>query len=1103
MADSFQPDSFVPDETVPAPVKAAATDSFQPDSFVPDQAAKPQAKESVTPEMLKDEDFQTLAAKHNADPEQLRNLAPYYGAIAAPRSLGEAVAQGVKGAAGFAGRSLAFNVPQKLAAKMYDPGTREALDELQETGRKQGGILDTVTEAVANPIAGVGSNAAARIASTAGIGAAQGYGTSKEGQEIPETLKGAAIGGALGAGAEVVGKLAAKYKPNKIEEALFENQAASKQFDLDKGIQEVAQREADSENLLREVGFKGKNELNPAEVDTLINQQIGESGVAKYLDPSTSEGQMIRNKLAEEAKVSSVTEQAIKNKLAEDVVSNRARDFAEDITGKRPKTFDDSMKDIEEFSSRQGSDAVRNRYEDFLRTKQAEKHIEEAGLKAINEPNFFGRAGSFISDAQFVARHIDDKFGTKVEEIIRDLNKAYNRSTFALREFRNKYDDVFQAARKAGTDDTVVNTDRLYKAMDQGATGQLSTAEQETAKSFQKYFSDIREFVNGLVREKDPRIAPMSIPLREDYVPHMLKATPDLIPVMEKKWKQALEEVSQGLGRPVTDLSSVTPEELRAVLEKSPSTQDLIRGVTLLDNKEVKSGADLSSRLKEMLYTRNGTTALETKARAALAREGEIPYFMRETNLYKLARRYTDNTLRHLYLRDGLDKLNYESEVLKKTGADVDSEYIRNIVRDILGVRKGTAAEAMLQTKIALTRNLDNLIDKYGKESNIGGALVTAKAFPEYLQFWLRQIYPNMLGFNLRAALQNGTSAVTKLAPELGGAYGYNTVLKGALYTVKNMPRLLAKVESMGTVPSEFTRKGEQAIAEGIARSPGVRMTRDAIEGAGKAGMYLFQKMEGFNRALSLGMGEMMAHDIASGTPAALGALKKLPFSIRKTILSNRDNTELTGELLGKYLNDVTQYNYNKISMSEWGRTMGPFFSTFSKWPTATAGDILYEMRSKGALGSIPRTMEKYILPLALLQAVDYAAGERLGEKDGLSDRQKKLMGTAGMSQAAPIGSISGLARGALFTPPAVDALYKGMVEPIMKGQLDVEPRELPAAVGKMGVNTAGSLAQSFFPGAGLVRFITDDLVTYITGHKPEGSNFFERTAEGARDIAK
>lgn len=1062
------------------------------------QAPKPE--DTPPPEMLKDEDFQRIGQKHGVSPEELRSLAPYYGAINAPRSLGEAVAQGAKGAAGFAGRSLGFNVPQKIYAKLQDPNMEQALDELQSIGHKQSGILNTVGEMVANPVAGVGSSAAARIASTAGIGAAQGFGASSKGEELPETLKGAAIGGALGAGAEVIGKLAAKYRPNKIEETLFENQAASRQFDLSKGIDEVAQREAGSEKLLNEIGFNGKNELTPTEIDVLINEQLGEKAVQKYLDPASPEGQVIREQIG----TMTVPEQAIKNKLAEEVVTLRARDFAEDLLGSRPKTFEDSMREIEEFASRQGSEAVRNKYQDFLRMKQGEKYIEEAGLKAINEPNFFGRAGTFISDAQFVMRNIDDKFGTKLEEIIRDLNKDYNRSTFALREFRNKYDDVFQSARKLGTDDVVTGTDRIYQAMDKGLTNQLPEAEKATADSFKKYFDDIREFANGLVREKDPRISPLAIPQRENYVPHMLKATPDLVPVMEKKWKDSIEEATQLLGRKIDDLSQLSSEELKSILASSPSTKDLVKGVTLMDNKEIKSGADLSSRLKEMLYTRKGNISLESKARAAIAREGEIPYYMRETNLYKLARRYTDNTLRHLYLRNGLDKLGYEASTLKKAGAEVDAEYVNNIIRDVLGVRKGTAAEAMLQTKVGLARNLDTIIDKYGKDSTVGGAITTAKAFPEYLQFWLRQIYPNALGFfNLRAVLQNGTAAITKLAPELGGSYGYSSVLRGALYTVKNLPRLLAKVESLGNVPSEFTRKGEQAIAEGIARSSGVRMSRDAIEGAGKAGMFLYQKIEEFNRALTLGIGEMMAHDIAAGSPAAIGALKKLPFTVRKAVLSNRENTELTGELLGKYLNDATQYNYNKISMSEFGRTMGPFFSTFSKWPTATVGDILYEKRARGLLGSIPRTAEKYILPFMLLQAVDYAAGERLGEKDGLSDRQKKLMGSGGMSQSAPIGSAMSIARGEIFTPPAVDALYKGLVEPIMKGQLDAEPRDMPEKVAKVGAGVTGTLIQSFFPGAGLVRFITDDLVTYITGNKPEGSNYFEKTAEGARQITK
>lgn len=1086
MADFFDKEDVVQPTTAPKSNFFDESDVVSTQPPIPSQVAKPE--EPPTPESLKDEDFQRIGSKYGVDPSTLKQVAPYYGVQTQPKTLGEAVSTGAKAAAGFAGQA-ALGIPQFVYKKLQDEPTRKALDELRDIGRKQTGYIQTAAEMVSAPAGLVGKTggALARVGEAAGLGGVYGLTGSKEGEETKAAATGAALGGALGVGAESIGALLAKkYKPNQLEEQLFENQSASKKFDLEKGINDIADRTKDSEKMMEEIGFGGKDTLSRPEVDTLVKQQIGDESLAKYLDPATEEGVLIRKRME-----GPKTAEAIKEQLANDIIENRARGFAEDITGTRPKDAPQAFQDIEEYASRQGTEAVRNKYKDFLRLEQAEKHINESGIRATDDPNFFGKSMNFMSDNQFVFRHLDDKYGTRLEDTIRALNKDYNRSTFALREFRNGYDDVFRKARANGTDKEVVNTTKIYDALDKGDVSKLSPQELETAKGFKQYFDNILDYVNGLVKEKDPRIAPLSIPKRENYVPKMLKSTPDLIGALESKLELATDEISAKVGRQINDLAQLNSQEYKALVG-TQSGSELLKALGILDNNVPKSGAELSSALKEMMYSRDGNIALESAARAAMERKGEIPDFMVEKNLYKLARRYTDNTLRHLYLRNGIDKLRYQAKALHKAGADVEAKYTENLIKDILGVRKGTANEAVLQGKVKLTRTLDKLIDTYGKDSTKGAMLTFAKGIPEWLQFVTRQIYPNVLGyFNVRAAIQNATSGITKLAPELGTKYGMATVLRGGIHAVGNWSRLLEKVKSSGAMPAEFTRKGEQAIAEGIARSSLFQLPKEVLEGAGKAGMIMFEKTEQFNRALTMGTAEVMARDIARGSNLALGSLSKFPLSIRQAVLKNRSNPEVTGEILGKYLNDVTQYNYNKISMSEFGRTMGPFFSTFSKWPTATAGDVIHEMRDKGLLKSIPRNFEKYVAPWILLQAIDYAIGERRGDKDSLSDVQKKLVGSNGLSQSAPLGSLGAIAKGEIFTPPAVDAIMQSVFVPIMEGD---------TAKLEKGV---GSAVNNFTPFAGLIRFITDDLVTYVTGERPEGSNFLERTKEGAERIVK
>lgn len=253
--------------------------------------------------------------------------------------------------------------------------------------------------------------------------------------------------------------------------------------------------------------------------------------------------------------------------------------------------------------------------------------------------------------------------------------------------------------------------------------------------------------------------------------------------------------------------------------------------------------------------------------------------------------------------------------------------------------------------------------------------------------------------------------------------------------------------------------------------------------------MYLYTKMDTLNRAITLSTAEMMASDLARGSQLAQESLKKMPASVRKALSRTGGNEEAMARILADHLNASTQYNYNRPSMSEWGRTMGPFFSTFSKWPTATAGEIVQEFRNRGITGGSLRNAEKYIAPFALFQLIDYALFQN--DPDNMSDRQKKLLGYGGLTQSAPIGAITGVVTGDFFTPPAIDAIVQSTIVPIVKGD---------SASMQKGMIDA---LQKFTPGSVYVRFLTDDLVTYLKGQRPEGSDFIERTQAGLRELEK
>lgn len=1061
-----------------------------------------------------DEELAEIAKHHGVNVGDLKKYATFLGATQSDSPIEQEVA-------GSLGR-VALNIPQKLLKVWQsDPNMERAMDDVQSLGSARRSLLRGTAESVV-PISTTAQAAggAAKVATAGGsklmtalrtagqaarpaaaIGGAAGVGYSEKGQEVPGAVIGAMAGGTLGAAVPAVAPgvryLFGKNKLARAEQEAVE--AVSKKLDLDSGTRQVAERVQQSEELIEDFILYGKkpSDLTVDDINLIIKEQVPKRTLNKTLNRDAVK------QIDVDGVMQTVFDDELADELIGDMASNildtRIRKVAHELTGKKPKKIEEAIALIQDYRDRQGATGFLNKYRNMVTLENATKYLKESGDRITSQPSFFGKALNFVSDAQFVLNRLDAKYGTNFAGILSDANSAYNRSTYALTKFRTDIDDTFKLAKKLGTDQDLIDGNKIYDAIDTGTLQTLSEKELETANKVKKFFEDGRQYVNSVQHED---IAPLSIPVgnRGNYIPKMMKQTDEAAVLINEKLDAVLQDMPY--------LGDLKRSELLALAKQDADVLDLLK-TARITKSTIKNGKDLINSLTALTSTRKGNMKLETKARAALAREGEIPDYLLEKNVYKLMDMWTANTIRHLYLRNAIDSLGTQAKILAKAGADVESAYVSNLVKDIMGVRKGTAAEAYLQMKVQSTRKLQNIIDKYGKDSWQGGLALAGKAIPDMLNAMTRQIYPNNLGyFSPRAIIQNATALFTKVAPEIGNVYGYGQALRGATYATLNFKRLAEKTKMLGTVPDEFIRKGEQAIAEGIQRSSLYQIPAKALEGMAKAGMSLYQKSEQFNRVTVLALGEMLAKDLAAGRATAKKSISKFPLAVKKAI-SSAETQEEVANIIGRHLNDVTQYNYNRLSMAEFGRTLGPFFSTFSKWPTATAGEIIYELETKGKLQGTSRLLEKFIAPLLLLQTVDFIIGQERPEDDSLigiakstmgmgkleegssSDRYKRLVGSRGLSQAAPLGSIGGILTGEIFSPPVVDAITSGIFNPLIEGDENGVYRGLASA------------ANNFIPGAGAVARITDDLVTIVTGERPEGSNFFDRTVEGARVIDK
>lgn len=1069
-------------------------------------------------EYTKRSEVEAIARKYGVDPARLTELAPYFGARLEGTEFFSP--EEVKRTAGAFGK-VALGIPQKLYKLAQDPKMEAALDDLQALVSGRESYLQSAAE-LAAPIGQIKAGQALlpTAAKLAGIGAVSGAASSRAGEEVSGAATGAALTAGIGTLATKVvqhlGKRAAKAAGEVAEEvseklpkaeeqvvrATLEDPTAKAQ--IEEGVKEVLERRAASEKIIEDKILTSEKsiKLSKAEVDTIVREQYSPEALAQYMNPETALGKSVRRNIVDADPT--VEEYLIRKKLAKDVIRNRTRDVASDMEkGPKPRGFKSAKKVINEWASMQGGqDAVRSKLRLAREAEAAAEHINEKAISIGRADNFGEKAKNFISDAQFVLRDIADRFGVAAETVHQKLNKGVNRMSFPRLQHRKAIDTIYRAASKAGIDEELVKGDKIYKALDTGDFSQLSEPEKSAAAQVKKFFSDGIDFVNKLVTEKDPDVAPLSIKKMENYIPHMRKATPDLVLAFEQKQREVLEEASDLLGKAVTDVRQLTTSDLNALKVKaetaaakgiSTPTNDLLVGLRSLEAAPVSNGDQLYRTLRQTFHTREGRNALQTTARSAFERKGDIPMFMRETNIYKLMDGWSQNTLKHLYLRQPMDELANISKMVRAAGGAQESRYINNLLTDIIGVRQGTAAELALNRKTDFLKSMDRLQAKATNPIS-KAAFGALKALPDVFEDLNKQIYPNLLGLSPRALLQNLTQAWAKTAPELGTRYGYFTVIRGVAHAVLNFKKQAARIEQLGFVPAEFVAKYNRAVADGIRRSSLYALPLDVVQKMGDVAMFLYTRTDQLNRMIALSTADIMANDLTkkSGKVKALAqmSLRKFSPEIQKAV-NAAGTAEQKAEVIGTYLSAATQYNYNRASMSEYGRVMGPFFSTFSKWPTATAGEIISDIRSKGLIKGGWRDANKFILPLMMFKGMDYVLSGGAPEEER-SDRFKKLLGSGGLAGAAPVGSIKGMITGEFFTPPAIDAITQSVILPVFR-----EGRPVNPAVG------IGNAVGQFTPGAVYVRFLTDDAVTLLTGERPSGSSFVERTAEGARRLTQ
>lgn len=732
----FDPKDVLQTVSPPSSTSSTAGGDFHPDDVIsvekaPEDPGYEDVKKTldrsfwkaplIGTEETKDSELEAIAHHHGVDPGALKEAATWMGAH---REDGKSPAGEELESA--LGRGIGGGLPQFLAKKLGtdDPAFRKALDDVRELGNQKrsfaqglaenlipiGASARFAKEAVAGVKAGTATLAktAGRLAESAGVGAGYGLAGSSEGTEGKSTTTGAAFGLGLGLAGETLGHfLQGKVPPEKAEE-LLSTTPKNQQLDILKATESEAMKTQGADGILQDLLTGKKDTITPEEASIIVKEHLGDGALQAHLNPETTEGSLLKESLG----VDQVHPDQAVEQLANQVIDQKAKAFAESLTGSTPRDAEKAVEAIEKFK-RQGEGYLEDRFQDFRKQQAFDRGVEESGLRASSPMGTAASIGMKMSASEFPLRLIDEKYGTGAEAALGELNNGRNKLSFPRTKFREDLDQLNQMALKSPDAEAAVRGGQLADAIEGGAE-QLKTldpTQQQVASAFQDYFARVRSFANGGVKLNDPQLRQLNIPKLEDYIPHIALPVPELVAKVEQKLEAAVKEASMVTGRDLTSLKELSAKEWKEA-QQLPAVRDLIdfrNWRSSHDNVPI-SGGKLQAEVLDSIRSRSGRIELDKVARATQERTGEIPEWIREKNLYQLADRYTHDILTNLYQRSALDKLRLTADKLDKVGAEKEADFVRNIVTDTLGVRKGTAAEAYKNILVETARMLDGKI---------------------------------------------------------------------------------------------------------------------------------------------------------------------------------------------------------------------------------------------------------------------------------------------------------------------------------------------------------------------------------------------------------
>jgi hypothetical protein len=723
--------------------------------------------------------------------------------------------------------------------------------------------------------------------------------------------------------------------------------------------------------------------------------------------------------------------------------------------------YDDTIKTIKDLSDSQaqtfrkvlldGINPEDYRYGDLPEALDDYKSMlarQEAVLAAGVDPIRLNKIASFFIDAQYVGDAVDRRWGTSFMREMNNTATNFNNATHLTKALKTKADKVLKQFKVKDTE-----SKDLIKNIEAGVRGPKEDA-------FRTVLRELGDDVNKATNTN-------AVSLRDNYVPHHTKPAPELRATIRNRITSALKNKSPVLddkdirvlradtelmdsirylgrfrravdidkmkARQAEDLKSVSPKDYDSVLKihkgelaRAAGTKDQLTDEALKDFLPSFFGSNV-----KRIFT--NTDFLDLSASSLKQRLHEdVPDLIREYDIAKLMGNWADSIPQDIMMRGSLRKIKSMALSLKAKDSTA-SEYMTNYVNDLGGVTRGAAgifkeikneystkmyvnkAEAQERAIVARASGNSKAEAKYLKQAK---RFDNKAKWPQFAQYLQAQMYPWFLGGRVDAPIRNMTQPYTYTIPQISLDPTYQARLASmsgwkAVEGIRDGDAFKELVKR-NLVPADPTPGAFDALSHGLksTRSVGAKAT----EGINNFAMWMYQRSDIANRIVTVSIGKNVAADVLTNNPHALGYINRLPSSYRREAIMSikSNNKEALEDIIIEHLNATTQFNYNRASMSEYGRFMGSVFSMFSKWPTSITGDIVNSIdaarlsESKDKLRfskDMARLSGKYLGPLMGLTMMDAIADRVLGAD---SERKKLTYGT-GLAKSAPITSATAI----------------------------------------------------------------------------------------------